>query len=150
MTTEIGGRPATAGERAGAPARRYLIGGARVLLGLIFLVTGFNGFLNFLPAPTTMPQGALGFSLALAKTGYMVPLVSGTQVVVGALFVSNRFVPLGLAIAAPLIVNILAFHAFLMPALAAPGVLVAILEVFLAWRYRRAYGPMLAARADPA
>ena len=46
------------------------------------------------------------------KTGYMMPLIFGTQLIVGALLLSNRFVPLALALIAPVIVNIVAFHAF--------------------------------------
>ena len=41
---------------------RRLAAIARVLMGLIFLVMGLNGFLNFIPQPSTpMPAGALAF-----------------------------------------------------------------------------------------
>jgi hypothetical protein len=114
---------------------------------------GLNGFLNFLPQPSVpLPAGALAFSVALARTGYMLPLVSGTQALSGALLLANRFVPLGLALLAPIIVNILAFHLFLMPGLpgwAGPGIFVLLLELYLAWAYRGAYGSMLAARTAP-
>ena len=42
-------------------------------------------------------------------------LIFGLQVVGGALLLSNRFVPLALAILAPVIVNILSFHALMAP-----------------------------------
>jgi hypothetical protein len=62
---------------------------------------------------------------------------------------SNRFVPLALALVAPVIVNILAFHAFLAPAgLALPLVLLAT-ELVLAYSYRAAFAPMLGARVNP-
>jgi uncharacterized membrane protein YphA (DoxX/SURF4 family) len=120
---------------------------ARVLLGLVFFVFGLNGFLNFLPAPP--PSGPAGaFGTALAATGYMWPLIKGTELVGGALLLSNRFVPLALALLAPVIVNIVAFHT----ALAPPNpvtFLVLGLELYLAWSYRDAFRPMLAARAVP-
>jgi hypothetical protein len=119
----------------------------RILLGLIFFVFGLNGFLHFIPQPPGMPAGALAFFGALMNTGYMVPLIFGTQVIGGAILLSNRFVQLGLALLAPVIVNIAAFHAFLAPSGLIMAFVVAALEVFLAWAYRRSFAPMLACRA---
>jgi uncharacterized membrane protein YphA (DoxX/SURF4 family) len=123
---------------------------ARVLLGLLFFVFGLNGFLQFIPQPATPPpEGAMAFFGALMKTGYMFPLIKGTEVVCGALLLSNRFVTLALAVLAPIVVNIVAFHTALAPAGGGPGYLAFILEVYLAWSYRDAYRPMLAARPSP-
>src|ERR1700682_5528028 len=125
---------------------RHLPTVGRVLLGLIFFVFGLNGFLNFLPQPSNVPEGALAFAGALFKTGYMFPLLKGTEVIVGALLLSNRFVPLALALVAPIVVNIFAFHAFLAPAGLGLAAVIVGLEVYLAWAYRDAFRPMLAAR----
>lgn len=122
---------------------------ARVLMGLLFLVTGLNGFLRFLPEPSTMPEGAAAFGAALMKTGYMFPLIMGTQLIVGVLLLANRFVPLALVLIAPVVVNIIAFHVFLAPAGIGPGVVVLVLEIYLVWKYRDAYRRMFAMRATP-
>jgi len=83
------------------------------------------------------------------KTGYMMPLIFGTQLIVGALLLANRFVPLALALIAPFLVNALAFHLFLEPS-GRPVVLAFLaLEIYLAWAYRKAYCPMLAMRVTP-
>ncbi len=122
-------------------AARYIQGGA-------FLLFGLNGFFHFLPQPPA-PPAAGAFAGALFATGYMFPLIKGTEVVVGALLLSNRFVPLALALIAPIVVNIVAFHAFLAPAgLAVPIVLLAT-ELYLAWSYRDAFAPMLKAVTAP-
>ncbi len=129
---------------------RYLPCIARILMGLIFFVFGLNGFLHFIPPPKTpMPEGAVALFGALMKTGYMLPLIAGTQVLVGVLLLSNRFVPLALALIAPEVVNIIAFHAFLAPSGAVLAVVVLVLEIYLAWAYRKAYLPMLAMRVTP-
>jgi uncharacterized membrane protein YphA (DoxX/SURF4 family) len=128
---------------------RHLPTVGRVLLGLIFFVFGLNGFLNFLPQPSNEPEGALAFAGALFKTGYMFPLLKGTEVIVGALLLSNRFVPLALTVVAPIIVNIFAFHAFLAPAGLGLAVVIVGLEVSLAWTYREAFRPMLTSRVAP-
>jgi uncharacterized membrane protein YphA (DoxX/SURF4 family) len=121
----------------------------RVLLGLVFFTFGLNGFLQFLPAPSPPPEAAMAFAGALMKTGYMFPLIKGTEVLVGALLLSNRFVPLALALIAPVVVNIVAFHLALAPSGIALASVVLVLELFLAWSYRNAYRPMLAARTSP-
>jgi hypothetical protein len=112
------------------------------------LLFGLNGFLHFLPAPP-MPDAAAQFGGALFATGYMFPLIKGTEVLTAILLLSNRFVPLALALIAPVIVNIVAFHAFLAPSgMILPLVLLAT-ELLLAWSYRGAFAPMLKARVQP-
>ncbi len=123
---------------------------ARLLMGLMFFVFGLNGFLNFIPQPKApMPEGAMAFAGALKNSGYMMQLVMGTQLLVGILLLLNRFVPLALALIAPIIVGIITFHIFLMPSTIGPGAVVLILELFLAWSYRSAFRPMLAMRVTP-
>src|SRR5262249_34117209 len=121
---------------------------ARVLLGLMFLVFGLNGFLNFMPAPKDMPQDVMTVVGGLMKGGYM-PVVSGTMVIVAVLLLINRFVPLALALIAPIIVGIITFHIVVQPATIGPGVVVALLELYLAWSYRSAFCPMLRAKVSP-
>ena len=83
-----------------------------------------------------MSDTAMAFFSGMAKTGYMLPLIFGTQTGVGVLVLINRFVPLALALVAPVIVNIVAFHLFLAPSGLPVALVVLALEVFLAWSYR--------------
>jgi uncharacterized membrane protein YphA (DoxX/SURF4 family) len=114
---------------------------ARILLGLVFVVFGLNGFFHFLPQPPP-PQPAMAFFGALAASGYMLPLIFAAQVIGGALLLLGM-VPLGLVILAPVIVNIVAFHVFLAPDGLPIAVVVAVLALFLGWAHREAYGPLL-------
>ena len=121
---------------------------ARYLLGLAFFVFGLNGFLHFLPQPP-MSGPPANFAMAMLATGYLFPLVKGTEVIVSLLLLSNRFVPLALTLLAPVMVNIVAFHAFLAPSgLALPLVLL-IAHLYLARSYRAAFAPMLQAHNSP-
>ena len=113
---------------------------ARILLGVIFVVFGLNGFLQFLPMPP-MPQPAGAFFGALAATGYMMPLIFGWQIVGGALLLVG-VVPLALLILAPVVVNIVAFHLYLAPDGLGLALVVAALETFLAWAHRDALRPL--------
>ena len=83
------------------------------------------------------------------QSGYMFQLVAITQLAAGALFLANRFVPLALALLAPIIVNIVAFHLFLAPTGLGIAILVLLMELGLAWVYRKAFRPMLAMRVRP-
>lgn len=121
---------------------------ARVLLGLIFVVMGLNGFFGFLPMPP-MPVAAGEFMGALAATGYMMPLIKITEVVGGLMLLSGRYVPLGLTLLAPGIVNIVLFHVFLAPASLPLAILILALEIYLAYSYRDVFRPVLSATPKP-
>ena len=122
---------------------------ARYALGTIFFVFGLNGFLHFLPQPP-MSGAPLDFVMALVTSGYVIPVLKGSEVIAGALLLSNRFVPLALALLAPAVVGIVGFHTLLAPAGFAMALLVLVLELYLAWSYRRAFQPLLQAHTEPA
>ena len=128
---------------------RHLPTVARYLMGLVFFVFGLNGFLNFIHQPPP-PPAAGAFAGALFASGYFFPLLKSTEVISGALLLGNRYVPLALTLLAPIVVNIFAFHAFLEPSGLPIAILVIALEIFLAWSYRDAFKPMLAAKVSPA
>ena len=88
----------------------------------------------------------MAFAGALFKSGYMMPLIGATLLVSGVLLVTNRFVPLALALFAPFILNSILFHACLERTGLPMATVFLALELFLAWSYRSAYRPMLAAR----
>lgn len=122
---------------------------ARWLFGTVFFVFGLNGFFHFIPQPP-LPEGpATQFLGGLMAAGYFFPLLKGTEVVAGILLLSNRFVPLALTLLAPIVVNIVAFHVLLAPALPMAAFLLAS-EIYLAWVYRDAFRGVLAAKAAPA
>jgi len=126
---------------------RYAATGARCSLGLLFFVCGLNGLLSFIPPPAEpMPEAAVAFGVALVQTGYMLPLISGTEAVAGALLLANRWIPLALTLLAPIVVNIFAFHLYLTPGSYGMAVAVVVLQAFLAWTQRAAYRPLFAPR----
>jgi putative oxidoreductase len=118
---------------------------ARLFLGLVFTVFGLNFFLHFLPMPPAPPRAA-AFAGALFASGYLFPLLKATEVVAGLLLLGGLFVPLALAVLAPIIINIVGFHLFLEPSgLPLPLVLL-VAELYLAWSYRSVFAPMLQLR----
>jgi hypothetical protein len=77
------------------------------------------------------------------------PAIFGTQFIVGTLLLTNRFVPLALALQAPFVVNSVAFHAFLERSGLPIAFAVLVLEIYLAWAYRKAYRAMLVLKTAP-
>jgi uncharacterized membrane protein YphA (DoxX/SURF4 family) len=130
------------------PIDRIATAIVRILLGLIFLVFGLNGFLNFIPQPKDIPQDIMTVMGTLMKAGYLT-VVSGVEVLIAVLLLGNRFVPLALALLAPIIVGILTFHIFMALPTIGPGIVVLVMELWLAWAYRGAFRPMLRARTTP-
>lgn len=114
---------------------------ARILLGLIFAVFGSNAFLHFIPMPPMQgPSGA--FIGAMAQTGYM-QAVAAFQVAGGLILLSGRYVPLGLTLLGPVIVNIVFFHISMDRSGIPMAVVVSVLALFLLWRHREAFAGLL-------
>ena len=86
---------------------------ARYLAGVIFLVFGLNGFLNFIPLPP--PGGIAGQFMGALYASHYLWVIFTFQLIAGALLLVNRYVALAVAILAPVIVNILVFHALMAP-----------------------------------
>jgi putative oxidoreductase len=118
---------------------------ARILLGLICVVFGLNGFLNFL-SMGPMPTGLAGqFIGALAASHYFW-VVAAVQIAGGALLLINRFVPLALVLLGPIIVNIISYHVFLHPTGAGPAVLVTILWLIVFYGNRQHFAGIFVQR----
>src|SRR6266705_3544006 len=114
---------------------KYAIIIARVLLGLVFAVFGSNAFLHFIPMPPMQGQAG-AFIGALVSSGYIY-VIALLQVVGGLLLlIGGRFVPLGLTLLGPVIVNIVLYHIFLDTKGLPMGCVISILALFLLWVYR--------------
>ena len=119
---------------------------SRFLLGLVFLVFGLNGFLHFIPMPP--PSGVAGQFLGAIFVSKYLLVVSGLQVISGALLLINRFVPLALTILGPIIVNILLFHGLMNPAGFGLAVFVTIFWGVVFVSVRSAFAGIFQARVD--
>ena len=64
---------------------------ARYLAGVIFLVFGLNGFLNFIPLPP--PGGIAGQFMGALYASHYLWVIFAFQVVAAVLLLANRFVP---------------------------------------------------------
>jgi uncharacterized membrane protein YphA (DoxX/SURF4 family) len=109
---------------------------ARTLLGLVFVVFGFNGFFHFIPmGPLPAPESPAGmFFAAVSTTGYM-KVVFLFQIIGGLLLLLNLLPVLGLVILCPIIFNIVLFHATMAKSGLPLAMGVAVLALFLIGMY---------------
>ncbi len=85
---------------------------ARILLGLVFFLSGIVKLLPSMPQGQ-LPEKAMAFTTAMASTGYFMPFLGLSEMVVGALLLLNWFVPLAMMILSPIMLNIVLFVGFL-------------------------------------
>lgn len=107
---------------------------ARIVLGLAFFVFGLNFYFNFIPAQ--LPPGDAGTLMSVMFKHGWFAFYGLFYVVGGLLILIGRFVPIGLVLLGPILVNILLFHATLNPSGIGPGLVLTVLEVFLIYAYR--------------
>jgi putative oxidoreductase len=119
---------------------------ARILLGLLFLVFGLNGFLHFIPTP--LPSGLAGQYMGVLFVSHYLVVVFLVQVIGGALLLANRFVPLGLILLGPILVNILLFHSLMAPAGLPLALLATVLWGIVFYGVRRAFAGVFASRVQ--
>ena len=116
----------------------------RPLPGVIFLVFGLNGFLNFIPMPP--PGGIAGQFMGALYASHYLWVIFAFQLVAGVLLLVNRYVPLAVAVLAPVIVNILSFHALMAPSGLPLALFVAVLWAVIFVDIRPAFAGLFQAR----
>jgi hypothetical protein len=125
---------------------RILVRVAEILLGVIFLGAGLNGYFVLFglePFVATSPA-----AMEFLGDGYLLAMEKGVEIIAGVLLLVRRYVSIALVVLAGLIVNILAFHIFVDSELILLAILIALLEVFLAWYYRDNYKELLQSRTS--
>jgi putative oxidoreductase len=119
---------------------------ARILLGLVFVVFGLNGFFHFMIGP--LPSGVAGQFLGALIQSHFDLVLSAVELVGGALLLANRYVPLGLVLLGPVIVNIFFYH---LP-MDRSGLIIAIVVIILwgliALRHRQYFSGLFVQRAS--
>ncbi len=119
---------------------------AGALLGLMFIAFSMMFFLHMMPAKMpVLPEHAAQFMGAVGPTGYM-HFVKACELIGGLLVAVPLTRNFGLLFLGPVILNILAFHAFLTDraGLRDPVLIVIVLlTLFLLWSGRRQFSALL-------
>ena len=125
---------------------KFAVIGARVLLGLMFLVFGLNNFLHFIPI--VMPPGDAGVMDGLMFSHGWITFHAVLFIVAAVPLLVGRYVPIGLVILGPILVNILLFHITFHQSGIGAGVVATLLEIFLIWAYWPAFRGLFVSKLD--
>jgi len=99
-------------------------------LGIALLFFGLNGFFNWFIPPQGPPE-EVEFLMALARVGYVFPIVYITFIISGISLLANKFVAFGLLILVPILLNIVFLHLRFSPEGIVPGGTLFLLMVSL-------------------
>ena len=115
---------------------------SRILLGLLFTLAGFAGFVfSFVGTPPPVP-GLAGEFQHVFFASHWVLYVDAIEAVIGVLLLSNRYIILALTMLAAVLTNILAFHITMQPAGIVPGAVATTLWFVLFRHYRTSFAPL--------
>jgi putative oxidoreductase len=116
----------------------------RIMAGVILPVFGLNGFLNFIPLPP--PGGIAGQFMSALHASHYPWVIFAFQVIAAVLLLVNRYVPLAVAVLAPVIVNIVFFHALMAPSGLPLALFVAVLWAMMFVDGRPAFAALFKSR----
>ncbi|AXI10908.1 hypothetical protein CV093_20580 [Oceanobacillus sp. 143] len=119
---------------------------AEILLGIIFLGAGLNGYVMLLGFDAFAPTSPA--AMEFLGDGYLLAIEKGVEIIAGFLLLIRRFVPLALVVLASIVINILAFHIFVDSEILPLAILVTLLEGVLAWFYRESFKGLLESKPN--
>ena len=117
----------------------------RILTGLLFLFVSVVVLFGLMPQPEVYGEVKL-FNEGMAASGYLMPLLKGTELLCAIALLTNRFVPLATVVMFPITLNILLFHAFLAPEGLPIALFLFLSNLFLAYTHRENLLPLLTPR----
>lgn len=115
--------------------KKFILHAARMFIGLVFLVAGVNGYFVIFgqePFIANSPE-----AMKLFEFDYLLIIEKSLEIITSVLLLSNRFIPLALAILAPLITNIFLLHLFVDHSLLPLVIVLVIVYVYLLFQYRK-------------
>lgn len=124
---------------------KYLPAIAGALLGLLFIMSAVVVLFSLVPMPDKMPDNALKFMQLFGPTGYMT-FIKVLELIGGILVAIPRTRNFGLLVLGPILVNILAYHAFILKGdgLFNPMLLIIVaLALYLLWVGRKAFAGLM-------
>lgn len=119
----------------------------RVFLGVVFLGAGINGYFVIFglePFVPTSPE-----AMILFQFDYLLIAEKTLEVICGTLLLINRFIPLTIAILAPIVANIFMLHVFVDHSLLLLAILLAIALSYLLFYYRKNFLSLLEMKPEP-
>lgn len=117
----------------------------RTLMGLFLLFASVRYFFNLMTPPAVVPELAITYNKGIA-VAHILTIVKSIELICGLLLVIGRFATLATIVIFPITVNIILFHAYADPANIGGGILLLVLNLFMAYYYRKNYAPLFSVK----
>jgi putative oxidoreductase len=114
-----------------------------ILFGLIFINSGLNKFLNYMPVPNDLPEHLLKLMASLVEIGWLLPLIAVAEITGGILFITNKYRALGAIILFPVLIGILLTHITAAPSGLPLALVLLVIELWVIFENREKYLPMI-------
>ncbi|MEM7068864.1 MAG: DoxX family protein [Pseudomonadota bacterium] len=118
----------------------------RILLGLLFLVFGIDGFIDiFTGQPLLVPpvsEAGGQFVGALKESGFVWPLMKAIYLVAAFCLLTNKAPALAVALLAPIITVIVLFHVVLNPGGIPIAIILIVLSSLVFFKNRDKFKPL--------
>lgn len=114
-----------------------------ILFGLMFINSGLNKFLNYMPVPDDLPVEMVTLMTAFMTIGWLMPLVAIVEIVGGALFMIPKFRALGAIVIFPIMVGIVLTHIFNAPSGLPIAIVLLAINIWVIIENRAKYLPMI-------
>ena len=114
-----------------------------LLFGLMFINSGLNKFLNYMPVPTDLPAALLKDMGALMQVSWLMPLVGIVEIIGGVLFILPKTRALGAIILFPVMIGIVLTHVMPAPETSVIAFVLLAINLWVIFENREKYQPMI-------
>ena len=113
------------------------------LFGLMFISSGLNKFLNFIPVPEDLPESLAKLTAAMAEFGWLMPLVGGVEVLAGLLFIIPKYRALAAVMIFPVMIGIMLTHTITDTSGLPVALVLFAINLWVLYENRERYKPMI-------
>lgn len=114
-----------------------------ILFGLLFINSGLNKFLNYMPMPDPLPDDVAKLFGAFQSIGWILPLVGLIEIIAGVLVIPHRTRALGAIMMLPITIGIVLTHIINVPDNLPIALIVFAINVWFIIDNREKYLPMI-------
>ncbi len=114
-----------------------------ILFGLMFINSGLNKFLNYIPVPDDLPETMAKLMGAMMEIGWLMPLVAVAEIAGGILFMIPRTRALGAIVIFPVMIGIVLTHIINAPSGLVMALILLAINLWVIFENREKYLPMI-------
>ncbi|XRE42273.1 hypothetical protein ACIVBQ_000477 [Tenacibaculum discolor] len=114
-----------------------------LLFGLMFINSGLNKFLNYMPMPEDLPEKMMSAMTAMMEIGWLMPLVGIAEILGGILFIIPKTRALGAVAIFPVMIGIMLTNIFQAPSGLPIAIALFAINLWVIYENRDAYQHMI-------